>query len=251
VDKVVETAALAVADIPDGAAIAFGGFGLCGAPIALINALEERGITRLTTIANNCGAGEEALGVLLYAGRIRKTVSSFVGGNEELARQYLAGQLEVELIPQGTLAERLRAAGVGVPAFFTPTGVGTLHADGGIPMRYAPGGEIAKVSAPREVREFGGREYVLETALHADFACVHGIAGDRHGNVVFEKSAGNFNLVAAMAARTTIAEVERLVEPGELDPNVISLPGIFVDRVVAVSSESKKIERRTTRQRSL
>ncbi|SFL92381.1 CoA transferase subunit A, partial [Geodermatophilus ruber] len=168
-DKVVSSAREAVADVPDGAVLAVGGFGLCGVPIALIGALLEQGASRLTTISNNCGVDDQALGVLLYAGRITRTISSFVGGNKELARLYLSGQLEVELTPQGTLAERLRAGGAGIPAFYTPTGVGTLVADGGIPVRYTPEGAVAQVSKPKELREFDGRQYVLETALTADF----------------------------------------------------------------------------------
>src|SRR3712207_6770184 len=161
-DKVVASAREAVADIPDGAVLAVGGFGLCGVPIRLIDALLEQGTEDLVTISNNCGVDDQALGVLLYAGRIRKTISSFVGGNKELARLYLTGELEVELTPQGTLAERLRAGGTGIPAFYTPTGVGTMVADGGIPVRYDADGTVVEVSKPKEVREFDGQQYVLE-----------------------------------------------------------------------------------------
>ncbi|MGY1639415.1 CoA transferase subunit A [Geodermatophilus sp. SYSU D00742] len=248
-DKVVESAAAAVADVPDGAVLAVGGFGLCGVPTALIGALLEQGAAELTTISNNCGVDDQALGVLLYAGRIRKTISSFVGGNKELARLYLSGQLEVELTPQGTLAERLRAGGVGIPAFYTPTGVGTMVADGGIPVRYDAEGTVVQTSAPKEIREFDGRQYVLETALTADFGLVRAAVGDRHGNLVFHESAANFNPLAGMAGRITIAEVERLVEPGEITPEQVHLPGVFVDRVVEVGSEGKQIEKRTTRPR--
>ncbi|MGZ4506457.1 MAG: CoA transferase subunit A [Blastococcus sp.] len=248
-DKVVASALDAVADIPSGATLAVGGFGLCGVPIALIDALLEQGADELTTISNNCGVDDAALGVLLYAGRIRRTISSFVGGNKELARLYLSGQLEVELTPQGTLAERLRAGGIGVPAFYTPTGVGTLVADGGIPVRYDSDGNVSEVSKPKEVREFDGRQYVMETALTADFGLVRASVGDRHGNLVFHESARNFNPLAGMAARITIAEVEELVEPGEILPESVHLPGVFVDRVVVVGSEGKKIEKRTTRPR--
>jgi len=248
-DKVVASAREAVADIPSGATLAVGGFGLCGVPIALIDALLEQGADELTTISNNCGVDDAALGVLLYAGRIRRTISSFVGGNKELARLYLSGQLEVELTPQGTLAERLRAGGIGVPAFYTPTGVGTLVADGGIPVRYDADGNVSEVSKPKEVREFDGRQYVMETALTADFGLVRASVGDRHGNLVFHESARNFNPLAGMASRITIAEVEELVEPGEILPESVQLPGVFVDRVVVVGSEGKKIEKRTTRPR--
>jgi 3-oxoacid CoA-transferase subunit A len=249
VDKVVASTREAVADIPDGATLAVGGFGLCGVPIQLIDALLEQGTSGLTTISNNCGVDDQALGVLLYAGRIVKTISSFVGGNKELARLYLSGQMEVELTPQGTLAERLRAGGTGIPAFFTPTGVGTLVADGGIPVRYDADGTVVATSPPKEVREFGGRQYVLETALTADFGLVRAAVGDRHGNLVFHESAMNFNPLAGMAGRVTIAEVEQLVEPGEIRPEEVHLPGVYVQRVVEVGAEGKKIEFRTTRPR--
>lgn len=248
-DKVVASTREAVADIPDGATLAVGGFGLCGVPVQLIDALLEQGTSGLTTISNNCGVDDQALGVLLYAGRIVKTISSFVGGNKELARLYLTGQMEVELTPQGTLAERLRAGGTGIPAFFTPTGVGTLVADGGIPVRYDADGTVVATSPPKEVREFGGRQYVLETALTADFGLVRAAVGDRHGNLVFHESAMNFNPLAGMAGRVTIAEVEQLVEPGEIRPEEVHLPGVYVQRVVEVGAEGKKIEFRTTRPR--
>jgi 3-oxoacid CoA-transferase subunit A len=248
-NKVVSTPREAVADIGDGAVLAVGGFGLCGVPVYLIEALLEQGASGLTTISNNCGVDDQALGVLLYAGRISKTISSFVGGNKELARLYLSGELDVELTPQGTLAERLRAGGTGIPAFYTPTGVGTLVADGGIPVRYDAEGNVAVVSKPKEVREFDGEQFVLETALTADFGLVRAMVGDRHGNLVFHESARNFNPLAGMAARITIAEVEELVEPGEILPENVHLPGVFVDRVVVVGPEGKKIEKRTTRPR--
>jgi len=249
-DKVFASPEEAVADIRDGAVLAVGGFGLCGVPIALIDALLAQGARNLTTISNNCGVDDQALGVLLYAGRITRTISSFVGGNKELARLYLSGGLEVELTPQGTLAERLRAGGAGIPAFYTPTGVGTLVAEGGIPVRYDADGNVVETSAPKEVRVFDGQQYVLETALTADVALVRAAVGDRHGNLVFHESAGNFNAPAGMAGRITIAEVEELVEPGEIKPEHVHLPGVFVDRVVVVSAEDKKIEKRTTRPRT-
>jgi 3-oxoacid CoA-transferase subunit A len=248
-DKVVASAREAVADIPDGATLAVGGFGLCGVPIKLIDALLEQGARNLTTISNNCGVDDQALGVLLYAGRIVRTISSFVGGNKELARLYLSGELEVELTPQGTLAERLRAGGSGIPAFYTPTGVGTMVADGGIPIRYDAEGTVVVASEPKEVRRFGDRDYVLETALTADYGLVRAAIGDRHGNLVFHESARNFNPLAGMAGRITIAEVEALVEPGEILPENVHLPGVFVQRVVVVGPEGKKIEKRTTRPR--
>ncbi len=249
VDKIVASPREAVADIADGAVLAVGGFGLCGVPIRLIDALLEQGTRDLVTISNNCGVDDQALGVLLYAGRIRRTISSFVGGNKELARLYLSGELEVELTPQGTLAERLRAGGAGIPAFYTPTGVGTMVAEGGIPVRYSADGNVVETSAPKETRVFDGVEYVLETALTADFGLVRAAAGDRHGNLVFHESAKNFNPLAGMAGRVTIAEVEELVEPGAITPEHVHLPGVFVDRVVVVGAEGKKIERRTTRPR--
>jgi len=249
-DKVVASAGEAVTDIPDGAVLTVGGFGLCGVPIALIDALLAQGTRNLTTISNNCGVDDQALGVLLYAGRITRTISSFVGGNKELARLYLSGELEVELTPQGTLAERLRAGGIGVPAFYTPTGVGTMVADGGIPIRYDADGNVVETSRPKEVREFDGRQYVLETALTGDYGLVRAARGDRHGNLVFHESARNFNPLAGMAGRITIAEVEELVEPGEISPEDVHLPGVFVQRVVVVGPEGKKIEKRTTRPRA-
>jgi len=249
-DKIVASAREAVADIPAGATLAVGGFGLCGVPIALIDALLAQGADQLTTISNNCGVDDQALGILLYAGRITKTISSFVGGNKELARLYLTGELEVELTPQGTLAERLRAGGCGIPAFYTPTGVGTMVADGGIPIRYDAEGKVVETSRPKEVRVFDGEQYVLETALVADFGLVRAARGDRHGNLVFHESARNFNPLAGMAGRITIAEVEELVEPGEITPEDVHLPGVFVDRVVVVGTEGKKIEKRTTRPRT-
>jgi 3-oxoacid CoA-transferase subunit A len=250
VDKVVGSAAAAVADIGDGARLAVGGFGLCGVPSVLIDALLAQGATDLEAVSNNCGVDDWGLGRLLMEKRLRRMVSSYVGENKEFARQYLSGELEVELTPQGTLAERLRAGGAGIPAFYTPTGVGTLVADGGIPIRYTTGGEVAEVSRPKEVREFDGQQYVLETALTADFGLVRAMVGDRHGNLYFHESARNFNPLAGMAGRITIAEVEELVEPGELRPEDVHLPGVFVDRVVEVGPEGKNIEIVKTRPRT-
>ncbi len=249
-DKVVASAEEAVADIGDGASLAVGGFGLCGVPAVLIAALYERGSTGLTVVSNNCGLDGRGLGRLLAAGRISRARGSYVGANKEFARQYLAGEIEVELMPQGTLAERLRAGGAGIPAFYTPAGVGTMVADGGLPWRYAPDGTVAVASPPKEVREFGGREYVLEESITTDFALVRAALGDRHGNLVFHKAARNFNPLAAMAGRVTVAEVERLVEPGEIDPDAVHLPGVFVQRVVELTPEQaadKPIELRTVR----
>ena len=247
-DKVVGSAAEALADVSDGASLAVGGFGLAGIPWVLIEALLERGASALVVVSNNCGVDGAGLGLLLDAGRIARMTASYVGENREFARQYLAGELEVELTPQGTLAEKLRAGGAGLPAFFTPTGVGTQIADGGLPWRYAPDGSVALASPPKEVRDFGGRPCVLEESITTDFALVRAAVGDRHGNLVFHSSARNFNPVAAMAGRITIAEVERLVEPGEIDPDQVHLPGVYVQRVVELTPEQaadKRIEKRT------
>lgn len=246
-DKVVATAAAAVADVTDGSSLAVGGFGMCGVPFTLINAVHEHGATSLRVVSNNCGGVEgRGLGQLLSAGRIARATASYIGENKEFARQYLAGEIEVELVPQGTLAERLRAGGAGVPAFYTPAGVGTLVSDGGLPWRYAPDGSVAVASPPKEVREFGGRSYLLEESITTDFALVHAVRGDRHGNLVFDKSARNFNPLCAMAARITIAEVEELVDA--LDPDQVHLPGVFVRRLVLLTPEQaadRPIERRT------
>ncbi|GLJ61248.1 MULTISPECIES: CoA transferase subunit A [Microbacterium] len=246
IDKQIPTAAEAVADIPDGASIAVGGFGLSGNPIALIEALLAQGTTDLSIVSNNCGVDDWGLGVLLGARRIRKMTSSYVGENREFERQFLSGELELELTPQGTLAEKLRAGGAGIAAFYTQTGVGTQVADGGLPRRYAADGSVAVASPAKDVRTFGEREYVLEEAITTDFALVHAWKGDRHGNLVFRKAARNFNPLAAMAGRVCIAQVEELVEPGALDPDAVHLPGVFVHRVVEVGTDiEKRIEKRT------
>jgi len=245
-DKVRASAAEAVADIPDGASLAVGGFGLSGIPDVLIKALHAQGATGLKIVSNNCGVDGRGLGVLLTDGRIARVTGSYVGENKEFARQYLSGELEVELVPQGTLAERLRAGGAGIPAFYTPAGVGTQVAKGGLPWRYAADGTVALASPPKETRVFAGRAHVLEHGISTDFALVRAWRGDRHGNLVFRKSAANFNPPAAMAGRITVAEVEQLVEPGELIPDEIHLPGIFVQRIVALTptqAAEKHIER--------
>nr|WSW66183.1 CoA transferase subunit A [Streptomyces sp. NBC_00995] len=249
-DKVCGSAAEAVADIPDGASIAVGGFGLSGIPTALIDALHAQGATALEVVSNNCGVDGRGLGVLLAAGRITRVTGSYVGENKEFARQYLSGELEVELTPQGTLAERLRAGGAGIPAFYSPAGVGIQVAEGGLPWRYAPDGIVALASPPKETRQFHGRSHVLEHGITTDFALVRAWRGDRHGNLVFRRAAANFNPLAAMAGRVTVAEVEQLVEPGELHPDEVHLPGIYVQRVVELSpaeAADKRIEKRTVR----
>ncbi len=250
IDKRMTGAAEAVADIPDGASLAVGGFGLSGNPIALIEALLTQGTSDLSVVSNNCGVDDWGLGVLLAAHRIRKMTSSYVGENKEFERQFLSGELELELTPQGTLAEKLRAGGAGIPAFYTQTGVGTQVAEGGLPRRYDATGGIAVASPAKEVRTFamGGveREYVLEESITTDFSLVHAALGDRHGNLVFRKAARNFNPLAAMAGRVCIAQVERLVEPGEIDPDLVHLPGVFVHRIIEVGEDiPKRIERRT------
>ena len=246
-NKLVSSSALAVADIPDGASIAVVGFGLCGIPTTLIDALYQFGSTNLVTVSNNCGVDAAGLGVLLSAKRIARTTGSYVGENKEFERQFLSGELEVELVPQGTLAERLRAGGAGIPAFYTPAGVGTGVAEGGLPWRYDGAGGIAIGSPPKEVREFDGVAYVLEQAIRTDFALVHARYGDAHGNLVYHESAANFNPLCAAAGRITIAEVEEVVEPGELDPARVHTPGIFVQRVVHAPGVEKLIEKRTVR----
>ncbi|MEQ1501339.1 MAG: CoA transferase subunit A [Myxococcota bacterium] len=234
-DKVVASAAVAVADIPDGATVLAGGFGLCGIPELCIAALRASGVRGLTVVSNNCGVDDFGLGPLLQNKQIKRMVSSYVGENKEFERQFLAGELEVELVPQGTLAERLRAGGSGIPAFFTPAGVGTPVADG------------------KETREFDGRTYLMERAITGEFAIVKAWKADRWGNLVFRRTARNFNPLVAMAGRCTIAEVEELVEVGELDPDAVHLPGVFVHRVVVAgpgARHEKRIERRTVRPRS-
>ena len=255
-DKTFTSAAAAVADIPDGATLAVGGFGLVGVPIVLIRALLDRGTTDLRVVSNNCGVDGWGLGELLREGRISRVIASYIGENKDFARRYLGGELEVELTPQGTLAERLRAGGSGIPAFFTASGVGTLVADGGLPWRYGPGGEVLVSSPPKETRVFSSlgktQEYVLEEAIVTDFALVRAARGDRHGNLVFEKSARNFNPPAAMAGRITIAEVDELVEPGEIDPDDVHLAGIYVQRIVQLNHADARdlpIEKVTTRTR--
>lgn len=224
-----------------------GGFGLCGIPSDLIRALYETGVSGLRVVSNNCGVDDAGLGILLGDRRIARMMSSYVGENKEFARQYLAGELEVELVPQGTLAERLRADGSGIPAFFTPAGAGTPVAEGGLPWRYAADGSVAVASPPRETRDFDGVAHILEESVTTDIALVRAAVGDPHGNLVFHGSARNFNPLAAMAGRTAIAEVEQLVPVGALDPAAVHLPGVFVQRVVeVVDPGDKRIEKRTT-----
>ena|SRR5690606_29802312 len=253
-DKVVRSPAEAVEGIEDGMTLAVGGFGLSGVPSVLIAELLARGTKDLEVVSNNCGVDDWGLGILLNEGRLRRIVASYVGENKEFARQFLSGELEVELTPQGTLAEKLRCGGSGIAAFFTATGVGSQVSEGGLPWRYDADGGIALASEPKETREFdfGGERgtYVLEEAIVADFGLVRAWKGDRHGNLVFRQSARNFNPLCAMAGRISVAEVEELVEPGELDPDSVHLPGIYVQRVLPLTPEQakdKRIEKRTVR----
>jgi 3-oxoacid CoA-transferase subunit A len=245
--KVWPSAQAAVRDIGSGAKLAVGGFGLCGIPDQLIAAIAETGATDFEIFSNNCGAAGEGLELLLSGGRIRRIVASYVGDNAEFARQYISGELEVELTPQGTLAERLRAGGAGIPAFYTPAGVGTVVSDGGMPWRYHPDGTVAIESPPKETRVFDGRRYVLEESINADFGLVHAKFGDTDGNLIFAKSAMNFNPLAAMASTVAIAQVEVLLQPGEIEPAAVHLPGIFVQRVVHTGPQHKHVERHTVR----
>jgi 3-oxoacid CoA-transferase subunit A len=231
IDKVIGSAAEAVADIPDGCTLLVGGFGLCGIPENLIRALVARGVKDIVAVSNNAGVDDFGLGELLRTRRIRKMVSSYVGENSIFEQQFLKGELAVEFNPQGTLAERLRAGGVGIPGFYTPAGVGT------------------QIAAGKETREFDGRTYVLERAITGDYALVKAHKGDRHGNLVYRKSARNFNPLCAMAGRITIAEVEEVVEPGEIEPDQIHTPSIFVQRIVKGERYDKRIEQRTVRPR--
>jgi 3-oxoacid CoA-transferase subunit A len=254
-DKTVDSVAEAISPIVSGASVAVGGFGMCGVPTVLIEGLHAAGTRDLEIVSNNCGAQGWGLAMLLADRRIRRVIASYFGTNEDFARQYLDGELEVELTPQGTLAERLRAGGAGIRAFFTPTGVGTVVSEGGMPWRYAPDGSVAVASRPKETRTFDvdGRDqsFVLEHAIRTDFALVRAARGDRHGNLVFHGTAMNFNPLCAMAGRHTIAEVEELVEPGKLHPDEVHLPGIFVDKVLPLTPDqaaTKRVEFQTIRQ---
>lgn len=230
--KVVSGADEAIADIPNGAVIMLGGFGLCGIPENCITALVKKGTNNLTCISNNAGVDDFGIGLMLKQRQVKKMISSYVGENDEFERQLLSGELEVELIPQGTLAERCRAAGAGIPAFFTPAGYGTEVAEG------------------KEIREFNGKMYLLEHAFDSDFAIVKAWKGDAQGNLIFKETARNFNPMMAMAGKITIAEVEELVPVGALDPNDIHIPGIYVNRIFQGSAYEKRIEQRTVRARN-
>jgi 3-oxoacid CoA-transferase subunit A len=228
-NKVVASAEEAVRDIPDGASIMIGGFGLCGNPENLIRALVKKGVKNLTTMSNNAGVDGFGVGLLLAAGQIRRHIGTYVGENKLLEQMVLSGKIELELVPQGTFSERMRAGGAGIPAFFTPTGVGTT------------------VGENKEAREFDGRTYVMERALKADYAFIKAWKGDKWGNLVYRKTARNFNPMMATAARITIAEVEELVEVGELDPDSIHTPSVYVKRIFQGELYEKRIEKRTVR----
>jgi 3-oxoacid CoA-transferase subunit A len=231
-NKVVASAEEATKDIEDGATLMVGGFGLCGVPEDLIEALARKGVKGLTTISNNAGVDEYGLGKLLSKGQIKKHIGSYVGENKMFEQMVLSGNVQLELNPQGTLAERIRAGGAGIPAFFTPTGAGTIVAEG------------------KEVRDFNGRPHVMERALRADFALIKAWKADRWGNLTFRKTARNFNPVMATAAKVTIAEVEEIVEPGKLDPDSVHVPSVYVKRVVLTTIKDKKIEKRTVRKKT-
>jgi 3-oxoacid CoA-transferase subunit A len=227
--KVVASAEDAIQDVVDGATIMVGGFGLCGMPENLIRALAQKGVKNLTTISNNAGVDGLGVGLLLANGQIRRHIGTYVGENKLLEKMVLDGTVQLDLVPQGTFSERIRAAGAGIPAFFTPTGVGTIVAEG------------------KESREFDGRTYIMERALRADFAFIKAWKGDRWGNLVYRKTARNFNPMMATAAKITIAEVEHLVEPGELDPETVHTPSVFVKRIFQGELFEKRIEKRTVR----
>src|SRR6202161_1218961 len=231
-NKVVANADEAIRDVGDGSVIMLGGFGLCGITENLIRALVRKGSRNLTTVSNNAGVDGFGVGLLLAAGQIRRPVGTYVGENKLLEAMVLSGKIQLDLVPQGTFSERIRAAGAGIPAFFTPTGVGTMVAEG------------------RETREFDGRTYVMERALHADFAFVKAWKGDRMGNLVYRKTARNFNPMMATAAKVTIAEVEQLVEVGELDADLVHTPSVYVKRIFQGENYEKRIEKRTTRKES-
>jgi 3-oxoacid CoA-transferase subunit A len=231
-NKVVASADEAVRDVTDGSMIMVGGFGLCGIPADLIDALVRKGVQNLTTVSNNAGVDEFGLGKLLYTGQIKKHIGSYVGENKHFEQLVLTGKVVLELNPQGTLAERIRAGGAGIPAFFTPTGAGTMVSEG------------------KEMREFDGKQYVMERALKADFALIKAWKADRWGNLMFRKTSRNFNPVMATAARVTIVEAEEIVEPGQLDPEGVHLPSVYVKRIVLSSGQPKRIEKKTLRKRA-
>lgn len=251
-NKVIDSADEAINDIVDGSSIAVGGFGLVGVPNVLITALLRKGSKNLFIVSNNCGVDGGGLGILLEAGRIRHVTASYIGTNKEFERQYLSGLIELELTPQGTLAEKMRSGGSGIPAFYTPAGVGTLVETGQLPTQFDHEGNVLKYSEPRESRTFDDKEYILEKSITTDFALVRAYIADTQGNCVFRKTAKNFNPVAAMAGKIAIVEAEQIVPAGEIEPDCVHLPGIYVKRVIALSEEEsalKGIEQYTVRSR--
>ncbi|PRP72985.1 hypothetical protein PROFUN_14648, partial [Planoprotostelium fungivorum] len=241
--KICKTAAEAVSDIPSGSQLLVGGFGLCGIPENLIEAVKQKGVKDLTVVSNNCGIDDFGLGILLQTRQIKRMIASYVGENALFEKLYLTGELEVELTPQGNLAERIRAGGAGIPAFYTATGVGTqLVEEGGFPIKLNKDGSVDVASPRRETREFDGRKYVLVDAIRGDFALIKAYKADTKGNLIFNKTARNFNPPMATAARVTIAEVEEIVEEGQLHPDEIHLPGIYVHRLVKGDHYEKRIE---------
>ncbi|XP_030570423.1 succinyl-CoA:3-ketoacid-coenzyme A transferase, mitochondrial-like [Drosophila novamexicana] len=241
--KIYKSASDAVADVKDGSTILFGGFGICGIPEKMIDALKQKGVKNITAVSNNGGVDDFGLGLLIRQKQMSKVIFSYVGENTELVRQYLAGELAIELTPQGTLAEKIRAGGAGIPAFFTPTGYATLVQQGGAPIKYDKNGKVAVASAPKPVQSFNGRNYVMEESIFADFALVKAKKADPLGNLVFNKSARNFNSPMCRAAKITIAEVEEIVPVGALSPDEIHVPGIYVKRIFKGTNYSKRIER--------
>lgn len=251
-NKVIDSADEAINDIVDGSSIAVGGFGLVGVQNVLITALLRKGSKNLSIVSNNCGVDGGGLGILLEAGRIRHVTASYIGTNKEFERQYLSGLIELELTPQGTLAEKMRSGGSGIPAFYTPAGVGTLVQTGQLPTQFDQEGNVLKYSEPRESRTFDDKEYILEKSITTDFALVRAYIADTQGNCVFRKTAKNFNPVAAMAGKIAIVEAEQIVPAGEIEPDCVHLPGIYVKRVIALSEEEsalKGIEQYTVRSR--
>jgi len=246
-DKVVGSIAEALAPLKDGMTILVGGFGLSGNPEALIKGVVERGVKDLTLVSNNAGNLGKGLATWLEAGIVSRVICSYIGGNEALHKAMGSGAVKVEMTPQGTLAERMRAAGAGIPAFYTPTGAHTAISEGGLPVLYNADGSVKKFSEKKEIRSFNGRDYVLEPAIRGDFAIVKAWKGDRYGNLVYRHTAMNFNPMMATAAAITIAEVEELVDVGQIDPDHVHTPGIFVHRIFQGERYEKRIERRTTR----
>ncbi len=246
--KVFKSAEDAIKDLKGGSRLIVGGFGLCGIPENLISAITKReDITNLEVVSNNAGVTDFGLGLLLQQKKVKRMISSYVGENKEFERQYLSGELELELVPQGTLAEKLRSGGAGIPAFYTPTGYGTLVQEGGFPIKLSKDGKSTLISSEkREVREFNGRNYIMENSITGDFALIKGWKGDTKGNIVFRKTARNFNADAATAGKICIAEVEELVHEGELDPDEIHLPGVYVHRIIKGNNYEKRIEKITT-----